>query len=75
MGSNRVLFEGRRKDSANFVAFREEDLESFNVLFLRHRYHPRRDLLIGLENHFTSSGIDHIGGCKSTLKLDSRDFD
>ena len=72
---NRILLQRGRDDRADFVALREEHLDAVDVVLLRHRDHARRDLFVGLEDHFTGRRVDDVGGGVGALELGVRDLD
>src|SRR5262249_717099 len=53
----------------------EEDVDAVDVLFLRHRYDARRQLLVRLEDHFAGRRIDNVRRGKRPLELGVGDLD
>ena len=72
MGVNRILLEV--EEMIGPTSSRSgKNTSIVDAVLLRHRYHARRDSLVGLQNHFAGAALTMSAA--AALQLGIRDFD
>ena len=66
--ADRILLQRLADDRADVVALGEEQFDLVDVLLLRHRDDPRRQLFVRLENDLAGLRVDDVSGGKRPLE-------
>ena len=69
-----VLLKRHGNDVADFVEFREEDVEGGDVGFDQLADDGGRDLMVGLDQHLAGFHVDDVGGDVAAFEIVGGDF-